>query len=284
MLILHVHVVAEQLLKSVMPKPSNAWEAADGELGPPESKASLRLVPALDVFAGVENVLQLKRFVYVWLKVKARWLKKVSRELQPPEFANRRAWRTFMRGSFDPSPIKPESEAGKSRLQFADYLGLPEPLKFDINNTRIGLNATRHLDETINASSIQMALHEINEINFLHDIYEVELRRTWDLPSVIIGRLRSVTGDNENPFESPSMISRSSVSQRLKWILALREIIKEWPSSFQKPQNFHLEPRETTSAGPRVEDVFALEFAVAKYYAHAAEELLGRKPTIPLYK
>ena len=279
-----MHVEVEQLLKSVTPKPSTAWEAADGELGPSESKASIRLAPPLDVFTGVDSVLQLKRFVYVWLKVKSRWLRRVSKELQPPEFANRRAWRTFMRGTFDTSTIKPESEAGRSRLRFADYLGLLEPLKFDINSTRIGSNPARHLDKTINASLIQTALHDINDINFLHDIYEVELRRTWDLPSVIAGRLSRIAGDNENPFESPSMISRSSVSERLKWIVALREIIKEWPSSFQKPQSFYLEPRETATVGPRVDDLLALEFAVAKYYAHAAEEVLGRRPTIPLYR
>ncbi|KAF9642469.1 hypothetical protein BDM02DRAFT_3133072 [Thelephora ganbajun] len=272
----------KQLLQYATPKPSGAWETVDRELEP-ESKPSLHLVPALDVFTGVDNVLQLKCFIYVWLKVKNRWLLRVSKELQPPEFANRRAWRTFMRGSFDPSPIRPESEAGKSRLHFTDYLGLSEPLTFDINSTKLGLAPLHPLKKTVEGSSVRNALHEINEINFLYDVYEVELRRTWDLPSIIVDRLRHIAGNNRNPFENPTPISRRSISERLGWIVALKDVVKEWLTSFPKPRDFDLEPRRTP-AGPKVEDVLALELAVAKYYAHVAREILGRRPTIPLYR
>lgn len=272
----------KQLLEYAMPKPSSAWETVDGELES-ESKPCLRLVPAPDVFTGVDSVLQLKRFVYTWLKVRDRWLVKVSAELRPPEFANRRAWRTFMRGSFDPAPIKPESEAGKSRLRFADYLGLPEPPKFDIESTNFGLNPLRPLEQTVNGSMVRNALHEINEINFLHDVYEVELRRTWDLPSVIVSRLQHIAGGNKNFFENPSPISRRSGPERFRWILALKDIVNEWPTSLPKPHDFDLEPR-MTDKGPRVDDLLVLELAVARYYCHVAEEILGRRPTIPFYR
>ena len=270
------------LLEHTSPKPTAAWESVDRDLEP-EPKPSLRLAPALDVFTSVENVLQLKRFVYTWLKVKPKWLAKVSEELQPPEFATRRAWRTFMRGSFDPQPIKAESEAGRSRLRFTDYLGLPEAPKFDIASTRLGLAPPRALDLTVDKAAIKMALHEINDLNFLHDVYEVELRRTWDLPSVIVSRLRPIAGDNENFFANPCVIFRGSLTERLRWIVALREIIKDWPTSLQKPPNFNLEPR-MTARGSNVEDIFALELAVARFYCHVAEEILGRKATIPRYR
>jgi hypothetical protein len=249
----------------------------------PEQKPSLHLAPALDVFTGVENILQLKRFVYVWLKIKSRWLLKVSEELQPPEFATRRAWRTFMRGSFDPQPIKPDSEAGRSRLRFADYLGLPEPPKFNILNTRLGLGSPRHLEHTVDRDIIKRALQEISDINFLHDVYEVELRRTWDLPSVIMSRLALITSGNQFFFMRPSVLSRFSVSARLEWITGLREIISQWPTSLPKPTNFDLKPR-TTSKGSNVEDLFALELAVARFYCLTAEDVIGRKATVPLYK
>ena len=271
-----------QLLEYATPKPSGTWETVDGELGL-EPKSSLRLAPTLDVFTNVDSALQLKRFIYVWLKVKDRWLLKVGEELQPPEFANRRAWRTFMRGSFDLAPIKPESEAGKSRLRFADYLGLSEPLKFDIDNTRFGLGPPGHLDKTVDKTVIRNALHEINEINFLHDIYEVELRRTWDLPSAIINRLERIAGDNKNPFADPSPLSRRTTVERLRWITALRDIVQDWPTSSPKPRGFDLEPRATAS-GPRVDDLLTLELAVGRYYSHVAEGILGRRPTIPLYR
>jgi hypothetical protein len=278
----HLTTDLKQLLEYVTPKASGAWETVDRELES-ELKPSLRLVPALDMFTGVDNVLQLKRFVYAWLKVKDRWLLRVSGELQPPEFANRRAWRTFMRGSFDLAPIKPESEAGKSRLRFADYLGLPATPRFNINSTRFGLNPSHPLDRTVEKTMIRNALHEINDINFLHDVYEVELRRTWDLPSVIVERLQHVAGDNQNFFANPTPLPRSPVSQRLKWVLALKEIVKEWPSSLPKPRDFDLVPR-TTAKGPKVEDVLLLELAVARCYCRVAEEILGRRPTIPLYR
>jgi len=99
----------------------------------------------LNIFTSIESMAQLKRFVYAWTKIKYRWLAKVGEELQPPKFTNRRAWQSFMRGSFDPLPIKPESEAGKSRLQFTSYLGLSDPLFFNINNTRLGPNPPSHL-------------------------------------------------------------------------------------------------------------------------------------------
>jgi hypothetical protein len=272
----------KRLLEYATPRPTSAWETVDRELEP-ESTPCLRLAPALDVFTGVDTVLQLKRFVYVWLKVRARWLLKVSEELQPPEFANRRAWRTFMRGSFDPAPINAQSEAGKSRLRFADYLGLSPPPKFDINNTRFGLNPAHPLDRTVDECVIRNALHEINHINFLHDVYDVELRRTWDLPSVVVDRLQHIAGSNKDCFANPTPLSLRSGSERLRWIVALREIVKEWPTSLPKPHNFELEPRETPN-GPRVEDLLGLELAVGRYYGHVAEEILGRRPTIPLYR
>lgn len=272
----------KELLEFATPKPSNAWETADGELES-EPKTSLRLVPAPDVFTGVDSVLQLKRFIYVWLKVRARWLVKVSAELQPPEFANRRAWRTFMRGSFDPAPIKPESEAGKSRLRFTDYLGLQEPPRFDIMNTRFGLDPPRPLEQTVGRSTVQNTLREINDINFLHDVYEVELKRTWDLPSVIIDRLQHIAGGSRDFFADPSPIPLRSAFERLRWVVALRDIVKGWPTTLPKPRDFDLEPRETEK-GPRVDDLLALELAVARRYCRVAEEILGRRPTIPLYR
>lgn len=272
----------KRLLKYATPKPSSTWEALNRR-SEPESRPSLRLVPALDVFTGAENVLQLKRLVYAWVKVKNRWLMKVSKELQPPEFANRRAWRVFMEGSFDPSPINPESEGGESRLRFAGYLGLPEPVQFNTNSTRVGPNPPQALENTVSDAMVWKVLHEVNEINFLHDVYEVELRRTWELPPVILSRLRHIAGGNKNPFEKPSLIPRRTAVERLRWIVALRDIVREWPSSIPKPKNFDLKPR-MSAAGPRVEDVLALELAVANQYYYVAREILGRKPTIPLYK
>jgi hypothetical protein len=188
-----------------------------------------------------------------------------------------------MQGSFDPQPIKPESEAGKSQLRFVDYLGLPEPPNFDITNTRLGLSPPRHLEHTVDSDIIKKTLQEINNINFIHDIYDVELQRTWDLPSVIMSRLGPITGGNQDFFARPSVLPRSSVSLHLEWITGLREIISQWPASLPKPTNFDLKPR-TTSKGPNVEDLFALELAVARFYCRTVEDIIGRKATMALYR
>lgn len=267
----------------MVPKPTEGWKTADREI-PPEEKPSLHLIPSLDIFTGVDSVLQLKRFVYTWEMIKTAWFRKVSEELQPPGFSTRRAWRTFMRGSFDPAPINPQSEAGKSRLRFAAYLGLPEPPKFDINSTRLQDNVPDALDKTVSTSLIRTALRQVNDINFLYDVFEVELKRTWDLPSVILERLQDIACGSKNCFANPNpAASPWTVEERANWIFALRNLITCWPSSTPKPPYFDLVPRKT---GTRfdVRDVFALELAVARFYCCAAEQILGRRPTIPLYK
>jgi len=266
----------------VVPKPTEAWKTVDGEI-PPEEKPSLHLVPSLDIFTGVDNVLQLKRFVYTWTKIKMTWFRRVGEELRPPDFSTRRAWRTFMRGSFDPAPINAESEAGKNRLRFTAYLGLPEPPRFDINSTRLEANAPDILDKTVHTHVIQTALRQLNNINFLFDVFEVELKRTWDLPSVILERLQGIAGGSKNCIVDPNPIILLTVEQRASWILALRDLIARWPSSDAKPPNFDIVPRKT-STGFNVQDVMALELAVARSYCRTAGQILNRRPTIPLYK
>jgi len=241
------------------------------------------LVPALDIFTSVDNVTQLKRFVYTWVKIRSRWLRKVSEESQAPDFSTRRAWRTFMRGSFDPAPINPESEAGKSRLRFTAYLGLPEPPTYDINSTTFGSNPPSHLDRTVDSRTVQAVLREVNQLNFFHDVFEVELKRTWDLPSAILERLRPITKGRQNYFAEPNPMALTKLEERASWLLAFREVLTSWPCSVQKPSTFDLALRNT-KRGLNVQDVIALELALARFYCHAAAEILGRRPTIPLYR
>ena len=141
------------------------WRRAAEEI-PPEERPAFHLVPSLDVFASVENVLQLKQFVYMWVRIRPRWLLKVGEELQPPDFSTRRAWWMFMRGSFNPTPAKPESEAGKSQLCFSAYLALPEPPLFDISKTSLRLGAPGPLDRTVSAEVVATVLHQVNQLNF----------------------------------------------------------------------------------------------------------------------
>ena len=91
-----------------------------------------------------------------------------------------------MRRSFDLSPLRPESEARKSRLRFAGYLNLPEPPKFNIDQTFFNCNPPKPLDKTVDVQVIKSMLFKVAQVNFFHDIYEVELKRTWDLPSVVL--------------------------------------------------------------------------------------------------
>lgn len=270
------------LLAAVTPRPTEAWRTADGEI-PPEERPSLHLVPSLDIFTGVDNVLQLKRFVYAWVKIRSRWLQKVSEELQAPDFSTRRAWRTFMRGSFDPAPINPESEAGKSRLRFTAYLGLPEPPTHDINSTSLGSNPRSHLDRTVDLHTVEATLREVNQINFFYDVFEVELKRTWDLPSTILERLQPITRGLQNYFAEPNPVVLAKLEERASWLLAFRDVLTTWPSSSPKPHNFALDLRQT-DRGFNVQDVIALELALARFYCNVADEILGRRPTIPLYK
>ena len=263
------------------PKSSDAWRRAAEEI-PLEERPALHLVPSLDVFTSVENVLQLKRFVYTWARIRPRWLLKVGEELQPPDFSTRRAWRTFMRGSFDPTPAKPESEAGKSRLRFSAYLALPEPPSFDISKTSLGLGAPGPLDRTVSAEVVATVLRQVNQLNFFHDVFEVELKRTWDLPPVILERLEPITGSSTY-FAHPDLMDLKTIDRRANWLLAFRGVLSFWPSTASKPLNFDLVPRKT-ERGFNVSDVVALELALARFYCHTAEEILGRRPTIPLYK
>ena len=210
-------------------------------------------------------------------------MQKVSEEFQAPDFSTRRAWRTFMRGSFDPAPINPESEAGKSRLRFTAYLGLTEPPTYDINGTSLGLNPPNHLDRTIDPRTVEAILRQVNQVNFFYDVFEVELKRTWDLPSTILDRLQPITHGRRNYFVDPNPMVLTKLEERLSWLLAFRDVLSPWPSSFPKPANFALVPRQT-DRGPNVQDVIALELTLAKFYCHTAEEILLRRPTIPLYK
>jgi len=241
------------------------------------------LVPSLDIFTGVDNVLQLKRFVYAWVKIRSRWLQRVGEEFQAPDFSTRRAWRTFMRGSFDPAPINPESEAGKSRLRFTAYLGLPEPPTYDISSTSLGSDPQRHLDYTVDRRTVEAILRQVNQLNFFYDVFEVELKRTWDLPSTILERLQPITRGRQNYFSDPNPMVLTKLEERASWLLAFRDVLTPWPSSFARPPSFDLVLRQT-DRGLNVQDIVALELALARFYCHAAEEILGRRPTIPLYK
>ena len=266
----------------MVPNPTEGWRTADREV-PPEESPSTHLVPSMDIFTGVDSALQLKRFVYTWEKINDRWLRKVSEELQPPDFANRRAWRTFMRGSFDPAPINPESEAGKSRLRFTEYLGIPEPPTFDINHTSLGSKPPTHLSRTVDAQVVGATLRQVNQLNFFHDVYEVELKRTWDLPSTILDRLQPITGCWKNYFGEPRPMNVVKLEERASWLLAFRQVLTQWPSTKPKPTGFDIALRRT-DRGVSVQDVMALELALARFYCQTAEEILGRRPTIPLYK
>ena len=188
-----------------------------------------------------------------------------------------------MRGSFDPAPLKPESEAGRSRLRFTAYLGLPEPPRFDIKSTRLRGNPPDTLEATVRVPTVQYTLRQVNDINFFHDVFEVELKRTWDLPSSIIERLQGITGGSSDCFANPKPIVLRSIEERARWIFELRDVITLWPSSVAKPLHFNLVPRETDK-GFNPQDIMALELAVAKFYCQAAGEILGRRPTIPLYR
>lgn len=272
----------EVLLALATPQPTEAWRTADGEI-PPEERPSLHLVPALDIFTKVDSVLQLKRFVYTWVKIRNRWLQKVSEELQAPDFSTRRAWRTFMRGSFDPEPINPESEAGKSRLRFTAYMGLPEPPTHDIASTSLGSKPPSHLDRTVDRHTVEEILRQVNQVNFFYDVFEVELKRTWDLPSTILERLQPITHNRQNYFANPNPLVLTKLEERASWLLAFRDVITPWPCTIPKSSNFALVPRQT-DRGLNVQDIIALELALARFYCYAAEEILGRRPTIPLYK
>ena len=188
-----------------------------------------------------------------------------------------------MRGSFDPAPINRETESGNSRLRFTAYLGLPEPPSFDVKRTCFGRSPLVELDLTVDGTAVGTTLREVNQLNFYHDVFEVELKRTWDLPSTILERLRPITGGRQNYFGDPSPMDLTKLEDRASWLLAFREIITPWPSSDAKPPNFDLEVRQT-ERGPNVQDVMALELALARFYCHTVEEVLGRRPTIPLYK
>jgi len=94
-----------------------------------------------------------------------------------------------------------------------------------------------------------------------------------------VTRLRPIAGGSNTFFADPALIDHHTISKRLKWIAALRDIVSAWPSPLPKPHDFSLEPR-STDKGIRVDDLMALEVAVAKQYFRVAEEILGRRPTI----
>lgn len=116
-----------------------------------------------------------------------------------------------MRESFDPAPAKLESKAGKSRLCFLAYLTLLEPPMFNINKTSLGPGPPRPLDTTVSAEVVATVLCQVNQVNFFHDIFEVKLKRTWDLPSFILERLEPITGSSTY-FAHPDLIDVKTIN------------------------------------------------------------------------
>lgn len=81
-------------------------------------------VPPVDLITGVASLQKAKEFVAMWRLIRHAWLYEAFAHCMPPDFATRKAWKTFSTGSFsEPSPNL-KSGTSIARVKFTEFMHL----------------------------------------------------------------------------------------------------------------------------------------------------------------
>lgn len=258
------------------PRPREGWIAAWMRLAcvPIEAyRARPRFVPLIDVITGVEDVQRAKEFVAVWRTVRSRWLERVFVTRRAPSFATRDAWKMFARGSFQ---VQPDYETLLVCIKFANFLGLERVLSLPEDNFCFeNDDDPAPLDQKITVKMLRGTVRELTDLNFFFDLLEVEQARTGEDGFEICDRMYPMTA--EMPFTSCLDIPRSSLWNRRDWLLAVRDVVANWPMT-RSPLGFL-----ANTNPPSLCSVEALEAAVAHVYCTHVTLLLHRQPVLPRY-
>ena len=150
-----------------------------------------QFVPPIDLITGVTTEQKAKEFVAVWRVVKHTWLWELSFHVSPPPFASRRAWKSFAAGSFSNSEVQPTNDTSISRINFAEFLGFSKVLSLDRENYAfLKEEVPGPVKKKISLEMVRETIHELNNLNFFLDMFEIEYLMTYDPPADIERRMR----------------------------------------------------------------------------------------------
>lgn len=267
------------LHRSLVPPAVEAWVSAARKFAqvPLEGdQHQPRFFPPIDLITGVTTEERAKEFVAVWRIVKANWLMSVFSVRRPPEFATRKAWKSFIAGSFSTSQFKPGTETSIARINFAEFTRLGKVLSLrreDYAHLREETPGPVH--DKITLDMVRQAVCELSDLNFFYDMFDIEYHRTYDPPDDICVRMRPFM----SPFSMtvPVPIPRSRLPDRAAWLTAVRDFMDNWPG--KKPLGFDINLPDP----PTLAEIIPLESAVADFYCSNVTYLLRRRPVVPPY-
>jgi len=133
------------------------------------------------------------------------------------------------------------------------------------------------IDDKVTTKMVRDTVKELTDLNFFFDMFEVEYLRTYDSPVEITDRMRPVV----SPFSlavPAETIARSQLTDRAAWLARVRDFIRPWDG--KRLKDFELK----LSANPTIDEVTALEKAVADLYCSNVTYVLRRRPVLPRYE
>jgi len=196
---------------------------------------------------------------------------------KPPEFATRKAWKSFTTGVFSNARILPHNETSIARIRFAEYLCFKKIISLPRENFIFNKGETPGtIDEKVTIENVRNTVRELADLNFFFDMFEVEYHRTYDPPMEIKERMWPATCPLSLTFPQP--IPRSKLTDRATWLVRVRDFIRPWHG--QKPADFEIK----LSDDPTPHEVVTLERAIAHVYCSNVTYILRRRPSLPRYE
>ena len=235
-------------------------------------------MPLIDLITGVASVQRAKEFVAVWQLVRLYWLREVFSCRKPPDFSTRRGWKSFASGVFSGSVIQVNHETTVTRVRFTEFMSFRKIVSLPRENfTFLKGEVPGTIDEKVTTDMVRATVLELTDLNFFFDMFEVEYLRTYDSPKEILDRMRP----SMSPFcltVPAEPIPRSQPADRAAWLARVRDFIRPWDG--KKSKDFELELSEDST----VEEITALEKAVAHVYCSNVTYVLRRRPILPRYE
>jgi len=263
------------------PPPTKAWvdvAAIYAKVPLEGSQHQPWFVPLIDLITGVASVARAKEFVAVWQLVRLYWLREVFSCRRPPEFATRRAWKSFTVGVFSGSVMQAKNEATITRICFTEFLSLRKIVSLPREDfTFVKGEVPGSIDKKVTTDMVRDTIRKLTDLNFFFDMFETEYLRIYDSPMEIIDRMQPAM----SPFNltvPTDKIPRSRLTDRAAWLAWVRDFI--WPWDGKKSKDFELK----LSVDPRLDEVAAFEKAVAHVYCSNVTYTLRRRPVLPRYE
>ena len=275
-----VNVQNKRLQMLFEPQPVEVWvdvAATYASIPLEGSQHQPQFVLPIDLVTGVAAERKAKEFVAVWRLIRFQWLREVFETRTPPAFATRRAWKSFTAGVFSGAKIQLHNETSISRIRFAEFLRFKKIIALPRENFTFHKDdVPGSIDDKVTVEMVRDTVHELTDLNFFFDMFEVEYHRTYDSPAEIRDRMRSAISPSSLTF--PQKIPRSQLADRARWLAQVRDFIKPWHG--KKPREFDLNLPEN----PTLNEVTALKNAIAHVYCTNVTYTLCRRPVLPRYE